>query len=111
MSADGEEQEQPPQAGAKTKRLPREVKTRLAKVARLAVCATETYHSLVYGLQSCLHIVTYYGQINVHQFVFFYLFLHYYNFVRFLYSVLHVFVGAMKGLNLMFRTSHICSSS
>ncbi|KAG0623138.1 hypothetical protein M758_3G150900 [Ceratodon purpureus] len=36
VSAEGEEQEQPSNAGSKTKRLPREVKTRLAKVARLA---------------------------------------------------------------------------
>lgn len=47
MSAEGEEQEQPSQAGAKRNRLPRDVKTRLAKVARLAVCATETYHGLI----------------------------------------------------------------
>jgi hypothetical protein len=35
--ADGEEPEQPPQSGGKAKRLPREVKQKLAKVARLAV--------------------------------------------------------------------------
>ncbi|CAM6021935.1 unnamed protein product [Sphagnum balticum] len=34
--ADGEEPEQPPQSGGKAKRLPREVKQKLAKVARLA---------------------------------------------------------------------------
>nr|PNR57129.1 hypothetical protein PHYPA_004122 [Physcomitrium patens] len=36
QSAEGEVQEAPSQPGAKAKRLPREVKTRLAKVARLA---------------------------------------------------------------------------
>ncbi len=36
-TADGEEPEQPSQSGGKAKRLPREVKQKLAKVARLAV--------------------------------------------------------------------------
>jgi hypothetical protein len=62
VSAEGEEQEQPSQAGTKIKRLPREVKTRLAKVARLAVCATETCHSLALALWSFLLFVVYYGQ-------------------------------------------------
>ena len=62
VSAEGEEQEQPAQAGSKTKRLPREVKTRLAKVARLAVCAIETFHSLALALWLALHVVMYYGQ-------------------------------------------------
>lgn len=39
-SAEGEDLEQPSQSGGKAKRLPREVKMRLAKVARLAVRST-----------------------------------------------------------------------
>ncbi len=46
-TADGEEPEQPSQSGGKAKRLPREVKQKLAKVARLAVSSGCTGHQCV----------------------------------------------------------------
>lgn len=57
-SAEGEDLEQPSQSGGKAKRLPREVKMRLAKVARLAVRSTETLVlSLLSGLLADLMVL------------------------------------------------------
>jgi hypothetical protein len=52
--ADGEEPEQPPQSGGKAKRLPREVKQKLAKVARLAAREGKVPDELVDRLMGIL---------------------------------------------------------
>ncbi|XP_073388998.1 ubinuclein-1 isoform X3 [Physcomitrium patens] len=58
QSAEGEVQEAPSQPGAKAKRLPREVKTRLAKVARLAAKQGKVPDELVVRLHGILgHIM------------------------------------------------------